>query len=429
MTGNGPFRLKELVAIGVGGMIGGGIFSVMGLAVDISGNGAPLAFLLGGLLALVAGHSYIALAVSFRSDGSSFTFLEYAFPRHPVVAAFSGWVVVIGYVGTMALYAFTFGAYGAELLGSPDSNPVREMLSVGSILVFTAINLYGAKLSGHTEDLIVFGKLILMALLGAACMGSVDVHRMTPVVDKGGASVFMAAALIFVAYEGFQLITNSVCETEHPERDVRRGIYISIALVTAVYLFLSIIAIGALPRADLLAAKEYAMAVAAEPALGKAGRVLVCVAALMATASAINATLFGASRLTLEMARENEMPGAFSFRNRGDVPYLAVITLSVLSVALTWHGGLTFIATFSSTTFLLVSLGVTVANFRLRMKTRSSGMVSAAGSLLIVCALDALAWYLYQHDPATLWQLVGTYAAVAVAEGVFRIFVRRKREA
>jgi len=122
--------LKELIAIGVGGMIGGGIFSVMGLAVGITGNATPIAFLLGGLLALVMGYSYVKLAVSFHSDGASFTYLEYAFPEHKFIGAITGWMVIIGYIGTLALYAFTFGAYGAELLGESDGI-VRQILSVG----------------------------------------------------------------------------------------------------------------------------------------------------------------------------------------------------------------------------------------------------------------------------------------------------------
>ncbi len=155
MTRQSSLGLKELVAIGVGGMVGGGIFSVMGLAVGITGNATPIAFLLGGLLALIAGYSYIKLALTFREDGASFTYLSRAFPSRPLVAVVTGWTVIIGYVGTLALYAFTFGAYGAELMGSSGSTMVRHILSVGILLVFTVINLYGVRRSGSVEDIVV----------------------------------------------------------------------------------------------------------------------------------------------------------------------------------------------------------------------------------------------------------------------------------
>ena len=121
--------LPELIAIGVGGMIGGGIFSVLGITVEIAGHAAPLAFAVGSLVALAAGYSYVKLALGFHSDGASFTYLEHAFPKHPNIAGIAGWTIIVGYVGTLALYAYTFGAYGAHLLGSSGESGLRMILS------------------------------------------------------------------------------------------------------------------------------------------------------------------------------------------------------------------------------------------------------------------------------------------------------------
>jgi amino acid transporter len=411
--------LKELIAIGVGGMIGGGIFSVMGLAVGITGNAAPFAFLLGGLLALVMGYSYVKLAVAFHTDGASFTYLEQAFPKQKFIGAITGWIVIVGYIGTLALYAFTFGAYGAELLGESDGI-VRQMLSVGIVLFFMMINLIGTKTLGKTEDLIVYGKIILLGLLAFAGMKSIEADQMRPVFDHGFISVFMAAALIFVAYEGFQLITNGVCETENPQKNIARGIYGSIAIVTLIYVILSVVAVGSLSEAELVAAEEYALAVAAEPSMGNAGRVLVSIAALLATASAINATMFGASRMMAEMAVEHEMPHAFSFRNRETVPWLAVITLTVLAVLFTYFGGLELIASFSSMTFLLVSLAVNIANYKLRHKTEGNPYYIILGSVLLLFTIGTLMTYLFMHSPEKLVWIIGVYAVLILLEAVTR---------
>ena len=108
--------LKELIALGVGGMVGGGIFSVLGLSVALSGHAAPIAFALGGLIALLTGFSYIKLGLVFHSDGGSFTYLEHAF-RHKNVSGIGGWLLVTGYIGTLSLYAYTFGVYGAAMFG------------------------------------------------------------------------------------------------------------------------------------------------------------------------------------------------------------------------------------------------------------------------------------------------------------------------
>ena len=425
MSETPKFGLKELIAIGVGGMIGGGIFSVMGLAVGITGNAVPLAFLLGGILALIMGYSYAKLAVAFHSDGASFTYLEYAFPKHRFIGAITGWTVIIGYIGTLALYAFTFGSYGAELLGESDGM-VRQILSVGIVLLFMMINLIGTSTLGKTEDLIVYGKLILLGLLAFAGLQSVEVEKMQPLFDHGVLSVFMAAALIFVAYEGFQLITNGVCETADPHKNIPRGIYGSIAIVTLIYVVLSLVAVGSLSEAELVAAEEYALAVAAEPSMGNAGRILVSIAALLATSSAINATLFGASRMMAEMASEHEMPQAFSFRNREEVPWIAVVVMAVLTIAFTYFGSLELIAAFSSLTFLLVSLAINIANYRLRHKTKANIYYIILGSLLLLFTIGTLLVYLVQHSPQILIWIVTVYAVLIVSEVVNNYFYTRE---
>ena len=425
MSKTPKFGLKELIAIGVGGMIGGGIFSVMGLAVGITGNATPIAFLLGGVLALVMGYSYAKLAVAFHSDGASFTYLEQAFPRHKFIGVITGWTVIIGYIGTLALYAFTFGAYGAELLGESDGI-VRQMLSVGIILLFMMINLVGTKTMGKTEDLIVYGKIILLGLLAFAGMQTVEVEKMQPLLDHGVVSVFMAAALIFVAYEGFQLITNGVCETEDPHKNIPRGIYGSIAIVTVIYVVLSIVAVGSLGEAELVAAEEYALAVAAEPSMGNAGRILVSVAALLATASAINATLFGASRMMAEMASEHEMPQPFSFRNREAVPWIAVVVISLLTIVFTYFGGLELIASFSSLTFLLVSLAINIANFRLRHKTKANPYYIVLGSTLLLITIGTLLVYLSETSPDILLWIISIYVVLILAELINSYFYSKK---
>lgn len=415
--------LKELIAIGVGGMIGGGIFSVMGLAVEITGNATPIAFLLGGLLALIMGYSYVKLAVAFHNDGASFTYLEYAFSEHKFIGAITGWIVIIGYIGTMALYAFTFGAYATELLGETDGT-VRQMLSVGIVLFFMMINLIGTKTLGKTEDIIVYGKIILLGILAFAGLQTIETQKITPLFDHGVLSVFMAAALVFVAFEGFQLITNGVCETKNPKQNIARGIYGSILVVTVIYVVLSLVAVGSLSQEELVSAKEYALAVAAEPSMGNAGRVLVSIAALLATASAINATMFGASRMMAEMATEHEMPKAFSFRNTQTVPWVAVVALGILTLFFTYFGGLELIASFSSLTFLLVSLAVNLANYKLRDKTNSNPYYIILGTLLVLFTIGTLLFYLISHLPQELLWIITIYAVIIFLEVMNKYFYK-----
>ncbi len=433
MTQHTPEKLglAELIAMGVGGMIGGGIFSVLGIAVGISGHATPLAFALGGLIAILAGYSYVRLALAYRDDGASFTYLERAFPKHPNIAGVEGWAVIVGYVGTLALYAFTFGAYGADLLGSDNDPAVRVALSTGVLLFFMVVNLRGVKSSGRTEDLIVYTKIILLAFFAFAGIRSVKSDHLLPVFDMGTSSVFIAGAMVFVAFEGFQLITNAITEIHDPDKNVPRGIYGSIIITTLIYLSVAIVAIGSLTAKELIDAEEYALAVAAEPALGNIGRALVGVAALLATSSAINATAFGASRMLSQMATEKMVPKAFSFRSRiGDVPVVGVITMTALGIAFTTMNSLGTIASFSSLTFLLVSLGVGIANYRLRTITHAKPMIVLCGIVVVVLTIGLLLSYMWVHDRSTLVNIGLIYGAVFVAEFAFskrRLFFLRKQ--
>ena len=406
--------LSELIAMGVGGMIGGGIFSVMGIAAGVTGHATPIAFALGGLLALIAAYSYVRLALTFISDGASFTYLEHAFPHSRWVAAITGWTVVVGYIGTLALYAFTFGAYGSDLIGQPELGLLRQVLSVGVILAFMAINLRGAATTGRSEDLIVYTKIALLGVLAIAGLPGVERENLVPVLDQGLISVFMAGALIFVAYEGFQLITNAVCETDSPQRNIPRAIYGSVAIVVLIYVGLSVVAIGGISIAQLTEAKEYALAVAIEPILGRSGRILVSLAALLATASAINATMFGASRMMAEMAADDAAPIAFSFRSRADVPFIAILTITLLAIGLTVLGGLELIAAFSSMTFLIVSLAVSIANFRLRNQTSARADIVLSGITLIFVTIAIMIVYLWQHARSDLIWIGSIYTTIVL---------------
>jgi amino acid transporter len=142
-NGNSKLTLKEVIAMGIGGMVGGGIFSVLGLAIAQAGHAAPIAFALGGIIALLTGLSYARLGLVYQSSGGSFTFIEHAF-RNRNVAAIGGWLLLVGYVGTLSLYAFTFGVYGSAMLGANGTDPaVHHFLERLILLSFLGVNLYG----------------------------------------------------------------------------------------------------------------------------------------------------------------------------------------------------------------------------------------------------------------------------------------------
>ncbi len=409
--------LKELIAIGVGGMVGGGIFSVLGLSVELSGHAAPIAFSLGAVIALLTGLSYSRLGLCFRDDGGSFTYLEHAF-KGKNIAGIGGWLLLTGYIGTLALYAFTFGVYGTAMLGG--EAVFHHVLESFILLLFLGVNLYGVQAAGETEDVIVMIKVIILGLFAAAGLVFMDPEHIFPILNKGTDGVLMGAALIFVAYEGFELIPNAVNEMKNPERDLPRGIVWAIIITAFIYFVVSLVAVGNLTPEDITKYKEYALAVAAKPFLGQAGFTLIGLGALLSTASAINATLFGTARLGMVMAKEKDLPRAFSHRERTkDIPYISLIFITVVTLVFVNTTDLTIISSFASSTFLLTFVSINAAAIRLRDRIGINPLIPLVGLFLSGASWLVLFVYLWQTNFKALSWIGGFYLAVMAAELMF----------
>jgi amino acid transporter len=412
--------LKELVAMGIGGMVGGGIFSVLGLSVSVAGHAAPLAFALGGFIALLTGWSYIRLALSYHSDGGSFTYLEHAFSQ-PNIAGIGGWLLMAGYIGTLGLYAYTFGVYGSALLGNSDANlVVSHALATGVLLTFLGVNLYGVQASGEAEDILVLIKVLILSLFAIVGLFYVRSDHLLPVFNTGGTGLLMGAALIFVAYEGFELIPNACNEMRDVQHDLGLAIIISIIVTTLIYILVSLVAVGNLLPAEIKLYKEYALAVAAKPFLGHAGFLLIGLGALLSTASAINATLFSTARLGLVMAQEKAIPKVFSHKERTkDIPFISLISITMVSILFVNTMDLTIISSFASSIFLLIFASINLAAFRLRQRISIQPILPLIALTLCFASLFVLFFYLYKTVPHGLAWILGAYVFVILAELVF----------
>ncbi len=417
MAQSEKLTLKEVIAMGIGGMVGGGIFSVLGLAIAQAGHAAPIAFALGGIIALLTGMSYARLGLVFQSSGGSFTFLEHAF-KNQNIAAIGGWLLLVGYVGTMSLYAYTFGVYGSAMLGENGTTPAMHHLLQSTImLTFLGINLYGIKASGTSELLIVTVKMIILFLFAGIGLFYIKTDHVLPVVNQGYGGIIMGAALIFVAYEGFELIPNAINDMENPEKNLQPAIVWSIAITILVYVLVSLIAVGNLLPEEIIRYKEYALAIAAKPFLGEAGFLLIGLAALFSTASAINATMFGTARLGMVMASNDALPKAFGFRRqKGNIPWVSLVAITLATLVFINLANLTIISSFASSTFLLIFALINLSAWRLRHKLSGANTLPLIGLILALASWLALVIYLWQTAKETLLWIGLIYLLVIAAE-------------
>ena len=371
---NKALGIPELIAIALGGMVGGGIFTILGISVSMIGALTPIAIIMGGILAALAAYSYIKLGVYYKDEGATYSFYKRTFPNSPFAASLIGWWVIFGYISTLALYSYTFASYAISGFAFADSELVRKLVAGAIIAVFMIINVWSVKGMGKIEDLMVYTKLIILVVISFVLINNSHASLPTLLQNNSDITIFdilIVASITFVAYEGFQLVINAVNEMERPERNIPRAIYSAIFLAILIYLVISLGAILAIPFEDIIKNKEYALASGAEKILGHWGTELVILGALLATSSAISGTVFGASRQMAVIAKDGYFPAILAKR-KNQIPVYAIITMSSMAFCLVLAGSLEVILEFGSVTFLLVSLLMAYANYTIHDLTDSS---------------------------------------------------------
>ena len=420
--------VAELVAIALGGMVGGGIFTVLGISVAMIGYWTPVAFALGGALAALAAYSYIKLGVHYRDEGATYSFFKRTFPGSPTAAAAIGWYIIFGYISTLALYSHTFAAYVLGGYEMPHMELWRSALAATVLVVFAGVNLWSVKGMGKLEDLMVYTKLILLGLISAVLLSEGSLPNMGAVFDDAPTpmSVLIVASLTFVAYEGFQLVINATEEMESPERNIPRAIYAAIGLAVLIYLVIAIGALVSIPLEEIVQNEEYALAAGAETAVGPWGRWVVILGAVLATLSAISGTMFGSSRQMAVVAGDGFYPHWVGVRRADSVPQNAIIAMTVCAVALVFSGGLRVILEFGSITFLLVSFLMAYANHKIRAQTGSSSVLTWGAMLGLGAGAALILYYEITSQPEQVAFILGIYVALTVGAVVF---ARRERAA
>jgi amino acid transporter len=404
----------------VGGMIGGGIFSVLGVAITLAGNLAFGCFVLGGILAAVTARSYAGLAARGGRSGGPFDHLRGQ--GHPQLAGVLLWLLVCGYIVAMAVYSFTFGRYAANALSAPTW--VARLLTVSVVAAFLVVNLRGVRVSSLTEDLIVLTKLVVLFGIALVGLAHFAPSRLSSLGDGDLSGLFLGAATVFFAYEGFELISYDLDDMERPGRTLPRALMLSVAIVAAVYISVTLGAQMLVSNHAIVAHKEVAFVAVGEAALGGVGRWAAILGALFATGSAINATLFSTARLVRDASAAGDVPGLLG-RETGGLPVVALAFISVLGAAMAMLPGIITVIAFGSGAFLAV---YTLVNYlqATMARRRRERVLAWVGAVGCVGALVALVVELARDDLPALVVLVGTSVVLAVGRVAFLRRTRRR---
>lgn len=396
----------------VGGMVGGGIFSVLGVVIGMAGQWAWLSFLIAGVIALISAHSYSRLAIHYKEGGGAFTFLNEI--DHMGSAGSLSWILILGYILTVSVYAFTFGHYVAHVFDLGSWFP--RVLAFAIIALLALVNLRGVGDSAKVEIVTVWGKLFV--LLGLALFGLIDwkPEAMTQDIEsKNWTAAIVGAATIFMAYEGFQLLSYDYEELKKPSKTLPRATISAIISVILVYIMVSIGATMLVGADTLIEKEEIALSIAGKNAMGTTGLVLVTIAAAFSTGSAINATLFSTARLIENVAEKNQLPRKLSEENKANVPYYAILSMAVVAAALAAIGSLSTLVDAASLIFLITFGVVNYLAFRQKVKWR---WLCMAGTSCCLVAIALSAYKQIQERPIPLLIMIVVMAGIFIGRPI-----------
>ncbi len=441
-------RLFDITMIGVGAMIGAGIFVLTGIAAGVAGPALLLVFLLNGIVTLFAAAAYAELGSSFHSAGGGYLYVKTGL-KDPQ-GFMSGWMSWFAYVVACALYALGFGAYGKEVLPliglehlSLPLLPVEQWMAVLVVVIFSYINYRGASEAGSAGNFVTMGKIVLLAVFvgfGIWITLSRPDWQSTFTGDfmpNGFGHVFIAMGLTFIAFEGYEIIAQCSEEVREPERNVPKAIFLSLIIVVPIYLLVAFAALGAI-RPEGMSSWQY-LGLHKETALVnvaksffRGGDVMILLGGLFSTISALNATIYSSSRVSFAMGRDRNLPSWFgSIHPLRKTPHWSILVSGGLSILMVVALPIEAVASAANIMFLLLFIQVQLALIALRKKRPDLArgfrvpwvpFVPIVGILLQV----ALAVFLFFYSPLA-WLSAAVWIGLGL--GVFYGYSRKRDHA
>ncbi len=436
----------SVTMIGVGAMIGAGIFVLTGIAAGVAGPGLILAFALNGVVTLFTAMAYAELGSCFHDAGGGYLWVKSSLP-HPN-GFLSGWMSWFAHAVACSLYALGFGAYFGHVLEGFGVHvphipflPLEKMLAVAACLVFAYINFRGASETGKAGNIVTLAKVVIILIFigaGAWAMRGMPEWKgnFTPFFPVGMGAVFSAMGLTFIAFQGYEVIAQCSEEVMDPKRNIPRAIFVALAVVIPIYLLVAFVAIGAIhgegmPTWQFLGKMKELAVVEAARQFFPGGGVIVLIGGLLSTASALLATVYSSSRVAFAMARDHNLPEFLGkVHEEKKTPHRSILASAAIVVIMAIALPIEDVASAADIMFLLVFLQVNVTLIRMR-KTHPKlprgfrvPLVPLIPALGIVTQLF-IAVYMFFYSPMA-WVSAGAWLAIGVV--VYKTYASKREE-
>jgi len=413
--------------LGVGSMVGAGIFALLGEAGAVAGSAVWLSFLIAGVIATLQGYAVAKLGARYPSSGGIVTFLLQGFgPGH--VTAITSWLLYFASIIVTAMVAVSFGSYGSSLFFGEDAAPVwAHVLTTAVVLLVAVVNIAGARFIDRVQSLIVVILLAVFAIFIVVTLAQLDPDLLAPSTYPPGLDIISSVALTFFAFLGFAVISFTGADLPNPARNLPRAMYLALGITTALYILVSLGVFGTLTVQEVIDNGDTALAVAAQPALGEAGFAMMAVAALLATSSSVNANLYAAAGSTAKLAEAGQFPPVFGQLARVGGTRGLVISVGLV-LLLANLVDLTAIASLGSVVALGIFLVTSLAALRLRRETSSNPVVIGVGIAATTLVLVIFGIQTLRDSPETFAAMIAI-VVLAVALDLLWSWLRARRAA
>ncbi len=416
----GTMTRNQAVFIGIGGMVGAGIFALLGEAGAIAKSAVWLSFLLAGGIAILQGYSFAYLGKRYASDSGLIGYISAGFGGRSRMTSVSSWMGWASTVIVVAMVAVSFGDYAAATVSGGEASPVLIKVMATLIVVAAVVlnGLGGGAAVARTQSVLI--RLVLVVLFGLAVltMFTADWSKLAPSTYPPLRAVIGSLALTFFAFLGFGVISFTAKDLKD-QRDLGPATYIALSVTTLLYVAVALGVFGQLTPEQVTEAGPRAIALAAEPVLGMAGYWIVAVTAMLSTAGAVNSTLYPAQGLLGALAREGVFPPWFG-KKVGRLQ-IGLLVSGILTLAFVWAFDLSAIASIGSAVALAIFLVISVGHYRIRAETGAGTGMLVLGMLTVVITLLGFVWSTLVTNPTSLVAFLALLVLAIVVDAVWRM--------
>jgi len=383
---------QQAAFIGVGAMVGAGIFALLGAAGAVAGAAVWLSFLIAGIIAILQGYSFAKLGARYPSAGGLLEYVAKGFGDGHFTGI-TAWLTYSANAIVTAMCAVSFGSYASALFAGENTTWIKIFAAL-LIIVMTVVNIVGSQLVAKAQTVVVYVVVSILTVFAVVTLVHINPSYLAPSKYPPLQDIISAVALTFFAFLGFGIITFTAKDLARPSHQLPRAMYLALGIATVIYIAIALGVFGTLTVEQVIESGGTALAVAAKPTLGNAGYVLMAITALFATAGATNAGLYPASGLSERLAETGQFPGLMARRLGGRVSTgLLVEAVACLVLALFFN--LDAIASIGSAVALLIFTLITAAHFRVRAETGANVVIlaiaiAAAGVVLLTFVFTTL---------------------------------------